>query len=396
MPISLEKFVRTVTPAALRPYFEAKEIEASVDWEADEKSGARQVIDVVYALADPVRSQVLIDFERANEMADEVGQNALLGAVTSRMAALEVFATMGSPQERALWVFYTDLAAFERAEDARYIDHGRQSRIWDGFVIPRGCEINRREDAKLAFARSIREHLAPRDGSGRTVKIEIFDRTRIGSRGVDSLVQVMAYVEGMAVSTLTFDDSGELVRRLQRPPVEVAFAYSPESGALDVLAKGGRDERRTLTRLLLRHLLATDMDPERIPLRVYKLDRLARPQHFATDDEDYIRKVRVVRLRLKAGNGARITIEAGHDDGPEIWEASRQCFDGRDPLQNESFEVQHAKLSIEFRPTGSRRFGKKLPFEITVPNGCTLKERTQRERLIGEKYLARWKLLAED
>jgi hypothetical protein len=40
----------------------------------------------------------------------------------------------------------------------------------------------------------------------------------------------MAYVEGMAVSTLTFDDSGELVRRLQRPPVEVAFAYSPENG----------------------------------------------------------------------------------------------------------------------------------------------------------------------
>ena len=58
--------------------------------------------------------------------------------------------------------------------------------------------------------------------------------------------------------------------------------------------------------------------------------------------------------------------------------------------------MQHAKLSIEFRPTGSRRSGKKLPFEITIPNGCTLKERTERERLIGEKYLTRWKLLAED
>jgi hypothetical protein len=120
MPISLEKFARTVTPAALRPYFEAKEIEVSVDWEANEKSGARQVIDAVYALADPVRSQVLIDFERGDEMANEVGQNALLAAVTSRMALSKPFATMGSPRERALWVFYTDQAAFERAEDARH------------------------------------------------------------------------------------------------------------------------------------------------------------------------------------------------------------------------------------------------------------------------------------
>jgi hypothetical protein len=303
---------------------------------------------------------------------------------------------MGSPQERALWVFYTDRAAFERAEDARYVDYGRQSRIWDGFVIPRDCAIDRSENSKLAFADAIREHVAPRDGSGRTVKIEIFDRGRIDGDDVDPLVQVMAYLEGMAVSTLTFDESGELVRRLQRPAVEVAFAYSPRNGALDVVAKGGRDERRALARLLLKYLLATDMDPERIPLRVYRLDHLARPQRFATDDEDHIKNVRVVSLRLKTSNGTRVTLEAGHDDGPNIWEASRQCFDDKDPLRNGGFQVQHAKLSIEFRPTGSRRSGKKLPFEITIPNGCTLKERTERERLIGEKYLARWELLAED
>jgi hypothetical protein len=339
---------------------------------------------------------VLIDFERANEMADEVGQNALLGSVTNRIAILGAFDGMGSPQERALWMFYTDRTAFERAEDARYIDYGRQSRIWDGFVIPRDCAIDRSDDSKLAFANAIREHVEPRDGSGRTVKIEIFDRGRIDGDDLDPLVQVMAYLEGMAVSTLTFDESGELVRRLQRPAVEVAFAYSPRNGALDVVAKGGRDERRALARLLLKHLLATDMDPERIPLRVYRLDHLAWPQRFATDDEDHITNVRVVRLRLKTGNGTRVTLEAGHNEGPSIWEASRQCFDDKDPLRNGGFQVQHVKLSIEFRPTGSRRSGKRLPFEITIPNGCTLKERTERERLIGEKYLARWELLAED
>jgi hypothetical protein len=106
--------------------------------------------------------------------------------------------------------------------------------------------------------------------------------------------------------------------------------------------------------------------------------------------------VRVVRLRLKAGNGGRVTIETGDDDGPDIWETSRQFFDDKDPLPNGGFQVQHAKLSIEFMPSGSRKSGKKLPFEISVPNGCTLKERTERERLIGEKYLSRWGLVVDD
>lgn len=395
MPISLEKFVRTVTAIVLRPYFEAREIDIRADWHGDEKAAARQVIDVVYALADPLRSQILTDFERANEMADEVGQNALIGAMTNRAAALEAFGGMSSPQERALWVFCTDLAAFERAEDARYIDYGRQSRMWDGFLIPRDCEIDRSEQARHAFAQSIREHLAPRDGSGRTVKIEVFDRARVTGDVTDPLVQVMAYVEGMAVSTLSFDD-GELVRRLQRPPVEVAFAYSPATGALDVVAKGGRNERRALARLLLKHLLATELDPEQIPLRIYRLNNLARRQRFPTDDEDHIKSVRVLRLRLKAGNGGRVTIESGEDNGSDIWETSRQWFDDKDPLANGGFAIQHAKLSIEFRPSGSRKSGKKLPFEISVPNGCTLKDRTERERLIGEKYLSRWQLVVDD
>jgi hypothetical protein len=30
-----------------------------------------------------------------------------------------------------------------------------------------------------------------------------------------------------------------------------------------------------------------------------------------------------------------------------------------------------------------------------MPNGCDLKNRTERERMIGEKYLARWSLVQD-
>jgi hypothetical protein len=30
-----------------------------------------------------------------------------------------------------------------------------------------------------------------------------------------------------------------------------------------------------------------------------------------------------------------------------------------------------------------------------MPHGCDLKDRTERERIVGEKYLQRWKLLKD-
>jgi hypothetical protein len=32
---------------------------------------------------------------------------------------------------------------------------------------------------------------------------------------------------------------------------------------------------------------------------------------------------------------------------------------------------------------------------ISMPQGCDLKDRTERERLIGEKYLRKWRLLRD-
>jgi hypothetical protein len=55
--------------------------------------------------------------------------------------------------------------------------------------------------------------------------------------------------------------------------------------------------------------------------------------------------------------------------------------------------VTKAKLLIYFRPTMDSRRGKVLPLSITMPHGCDLKERTECERMVGEKYLRPWGIL---
>lgn len=43
---------------------------------------------------------------------------------------------------------------------------------------------------------------------------------------------------------------------------------------------------------------------------------------------------------------------------------------------------------------GSSR-GRTLPLTVTMPHGCDLKDRTERERMIGEKYLRRWYIVKD-
>ena len=345
------------------------------------------------ALDDGVRGAVLTEWERVHELTDEVGQNALLGAATDRQALIDAFVDMESVNERSLWVFLDDITAFERAEDNKYVDFGRQSRLWDGFVTIASADVCRDQAAKDGFIAALRDHYTPRDGSGRNIKIEIFDRARRESDGFVELVQVMIYLEGLPISSLEFEN-GDLSRRLQRPAVEVAFTYAPESGEMDVVAKGGRDERKDLARLFLQHLLETDLDPEQIPLRVYNLDSLRSPRAYPTDPEDGIRNVRVRRLRLRpyAGNGGRIIVETDGRSEESIYDLADEWFGSQNPLHN-GFRVNQARMSIEFHPVNGRRRGKVVTFDLSYPNGCSLKDRTEQERRISEKYLAQWGLV---
>jgi hypothetical protein len=73
---------------------------------------------------------------------------------------------------------------------------------------------------------------------------------------------------------------------------------------------------------------------------------------------------------------------------------ARERFGDADPLQGEWVATQ-AKLAIRFQPTSGSRRGRTLPLTITMPHGCNLKDQTEREQLIGERYLRRWGILRD-
>ncbi len=355
----------------------------------DEKTLVKALFEAIGGLPIEERSQITADFERVEVMTDEVGERAMLGAVTDRGQLIEVFGGLEGAHERSLWLFLNDEKAFHRAEEIRYADYYRESRSWDGFIGPVGATVSREVEAIKAFEQRLKDHHRAIDGSGRSCISEIFERD--GAR----LTQVSIYLEGLSSSTVEFAGAA-LTRRLQRPAIEAAITYSPGDGAIDVIARGGKPVREAACKIFVETLLKAKTDIEPIVLRRYNLSKLRRPHDFPTDPEDGIKSVAVTRVRLRPyGDGAgRLTIEAGRNDGTTLHSLSRTWFDGRDPLAN-GFMVQHAKLSIEFYPLPAAKRGKILSFEITTPNKCSLKDHTEKERLIGEKYLGRWGLVQE-
>ena len=224
--------------------------------------------------------------------------------------------------------------------------------------------------------------------------VDIFDRMRPSSEDDYALVQATVYREGLPDDFLEFVE-GRLDRRARRPVYEAALTYEPATGVIEVVAND-RESREDLVRLFADNLLGAEFKQERLPLRRYDLSVLVRPFNFPTDPEDGIKEVRVNSLRLMPLDtaGERATFERMRSANRSIWDMTRKRFGAADPLAGGWIAMQ-SKLTIYFHPDGESRRGRTRPLTITMPHGCNLKDRTEKERLIGEKYLRRWGLVQE-
>ena len=95
-------------------------------------------------LPDQERVQFLAEIDRVSDMADEVGQAALMALADWR----EPLGDIEGAHWRAHWLYVQSRDAFRQAEEIRYADENQNAqRLWDGFVGPRLLEL--KNDAKI-------------------------------------------------------------------------------------------------------------------------------------------------------------------------------------------------------------------------------------------------------
>jgi hypothetical protein len=334
---------------------------------------------------EPSRHKCLNEADRISAMADEAGQTALFEFCENP----DQLGSLKNGYARAAWMHAHETKAFQRAEEARFTDEHRRGRQWEGYVGQPGLAVSTAADTVERFKTGIREALGSQN-----VHVDIFDRQRTSFSGNKySIVQITVYREGRTDEFLEFSDSGKLGRKSRKLVYEASLTYEADTGVIEVVA-GDRESRGELVSLFAEELLGIGPEAQRLPFRQFNLNVLLKPYDFPTDAEDGIDSVRVTLLRLMPldSAGERATLECSRVTGQTIWDMASDRFGNNDPLAA-GWLITKAKLVIRFHPEPGSRRGKTLPLTVTMPQGCDLKERTERERLIGEKYLQRWRLV---
>ncbi len=384
--VSVATFVQR-TPIELRAeLFAQSGISLTASMQVSRTLGeCQQIAQLVDEADQSQRARILQNIGRICAMADEAGQAALLSVVKDRVRLEK----MESGHARCSWTFLRDQESFRRAEEARYTDEHRRGRRWYGVIAKAGLSLSQSPEALERFKQAIIEELRSND-----VQVDIFERERASfDEKTFRVTQLTVYRDGLPQDVPEFVN-GALCWQSRKPVYEAALTYESDTGVIEVVAEN-RLSREGLMQSFARELLGVG-EHEELKLRHFDLDRLRQRRKFQTDAADGIESVRVASLRLQPidSPGQRLTLECAADEADDIWEMAAEHLGKKDSLLV-GFVVTQAKLVIQFRPDGHSRRGKKLPLIVTMPHGCDLKERTQRERLIGEKYLKRWKLLAD-
>ncbi len=388
MNSEISRLIKNTPVASLKRYFESVhyDLVEKFNWKSDEKSISKSLLDITKTITDQKLALLKSDAERITALTDELGQSILKHSIFDD--EIEEYYQLENEYDRVLWLFLKDPNRFKQVEDCWYTDAGRNGRMWDAFIGPKEIEVSQDESDILAFKNKILE-LFRADGK---IQIDIYERTRAESEDNQiELIQVMVYREDLPSTQLAFEEES-LISKIVRPVKEVALTYEPESGYIEIVAEG-KEHRKTITKLFSENLLQSPIDGKKIPLKQYDIQKLLNPVVLSFDPEDGIESVKVTLLKVNPPNSNNsVTLDVTMKEERSIYKLSKEYFGNNDPLKS-GFRLNQVRISIKFMPDQESRRGKILHVKIREPNGCDLKSKSQKEKLIGDKYLDRWELV---
>jgi hypothetical protein len=398
MSFSLTRFLRRMEPPDLKWYFAARDIlfSGQVEWTAKPGALLDSLKGAIEGLPQKERERVFEDFERVDQLSDEIGQRALQSFIEHDEALLQKFHSCNGREARGLFVLLTNEDAFDHALATASAEHMRHGRSWSGFCLPAPLAPSKSPSDIAILEADLSALFHEFDGTGRKLKVDWFERSTCDLKGASlgRVIHYSVYVEGLPECTLEFERD-QPKRRTRRPVIEAAFCCDPINGTLDVVSKGGRPLREDIAKSFAERLLGSGATLTPVARRDFDLKRLKNPAAFSTDSVDGIKSVEVVLLRPRntADPFGCVAIDIDDAEYGDIHAKSARWFGDSDLLRRPEWRVSQAKLRIKFHPEGNGKRAKTINVELRAPNGSNLKDQTRRHQIVSEKYLARWGLI---
>ena len=391
MQAKIKKFIRNTPEEDLKPFLDGYDLDLPKDfkWQKDSKKYHPQLFNSIWNVKDEHQPNLFEIIERIHEMIDELGQAALQSQPL--IASNDNFHNLKSDHARCLWAIQNHPLEFQKAEFCASSDYKRKSREWSSFIAPQGREVHASKENIEEFKQLALEQF----NISKKIKVDLFDRIKIDYNSKEIVVfQLVAYHDGLHKSIQTFEQE-EVVTKFISSVNEFSISYEPHSGIIEVISDS-KENRGKLAKAFANAFLKSKDDIGEIMIKKYDLSKLRSAYDFMkeVDATDLIDEVKVTMLKLGTASGkSSTTLEAPFTSQSTIYEFAAKSFAGNNPLQNPAFEIRRAKLSIRFKSTDKKPRGELLHVAITNPNGCDLKDRSEKQKMIGNKYLERWGLM---
>lgn len=401
MAFHLGRFLKETSIDSLRRYILERVLDwpEDFDWQSDPKTLQASMTKIMVNLNDRSSARIWRELAQVYSLCDEIGQETVINLVKSDGNLGSSIHSAADQYGRAFGLLLQNSSLFERTLDYAAMARGRKSRGWSSYNFAAPKNMPTEETIVSLLEEALPDILAERHGKKPRVEIDLTCMTTPGeSNGGQTALNILVYVEGQMTGVQVFSDRGVKTDFIC-PVVRCSIVFDPEHGQLEVIAKGGKALHAKIARTFAQ-LISGEKDIDPIPLREFDLSPLQRALAFPFDVSDPIKEVWLEEIELHsiADSEPRHTIKRPARRGSPDAEWTRRGGVLGTPehlIGNPLFKVYRVAIGVRFHPDVGERQAKPLMTTITMPNKCNLREHTERERLVLQKYLPRWGLVRE-
>lgn len=390
-PYAPKTFLRYIRGSLLATCIKKYDVEISVGLEHLRPSEIDDLYRLICDLSPPLQRTIEGDFSAIASLAGPAGSLAMMReAERRRLDVNAAFLSAHNDHERAFWIYYHHHDIFDIASSFQEMDRVSAGR-WSRRFVGRDLRIDHSHAKLRELAHLMRETYA-KEGRGHFCHIDHYFRTNPDRHCF------FAYPEDFASTDFTYSSDGALEPHTHKRAIEVIFVYRPTDGVLELMAPGGRERVDDLAANFTAAILNLPELPAQLIPNSYDLSMIKRADlTFPTDPDDGISQVlvREIQLYLPLLHNWRQklvlstdTRSAGRTDLhralTDIAAANHQAID--------DLKISLVKMTFVFASLDGKR-GKRLTFEIGLPDRCTLKDEPYDQ--IVRKYLTRWGLAVD-
>ncbi len=390
-PFDLRKQLKLHDNGLLQRLFAEQGEMLDFPWDSLKPHDVGPIVEKWEAMPETTRRELQVILQDLNELGDERSYKVLTEELEWRCPdKLEAFGAWRSLLDKALWAYleartaFDEAAIFARAEALR---SGQFANRWND--LPKKA-IKVSDRMKEALQDEVRSYYWKKELRGEVCRVHHYPR----ANGAEFF---FAYLPDWPDKRLVFDAEGNLTPREESYTFTNVFIYLPSEGAIELIAKGGKQVHLPLRRAFCKAILGIEVNDDDPVRPTYRLDHLLDPKFtFRTEPEDRVAAVRLRRIRLVPKVRVppieylepKFVEDASH---AEVMTAINRLLAAYS-LNRSQVTVAQVGIQLQFMSDG-RRKAKTMTFNVNCPNTCDLKSKPDDVRVVGERCVKRWEII---